>query len=127
MLTIDHVRSMQLQPVRIKDLPAFLAAIEPFARELVEGDIAGALMRQADRVIEATAIGAGIPRADLEDATPDVLIELAVRVVEVNADFFVRRLLPALTAAAERIGATLAPSSMTGLSGFAGPASATGT
>ncbi len=37
----------------------------------------------------------------------DVLAELAAQVLEVNRDFFLRRVLPALTAAAERLNATV--------------------
>lgn len=94
-----------IQPVKVKDLPAFIAAIEPIARELMAGDILAALAKHADRVITATAIGAGVERVWLEEQSPDVLVELAAQVVEVNADFFVRQVIPRITAAAERIAA----------------------
>lgn len=93
-----------MQPVKVKDLPRFLAAIEPIARELAEGDILAALAKHAGHLIEATAIGAGVERAWLDEQTPDVLVELAAKVIDVNADFFVRRVLPIATSAAERIG-----------------------
>jgi hypothetical protein len=86
------------------------------------------LMRHADAVIEATAIGAGCERVWLEDQTPDVLAELAAKVLEVNADFFVRRVLPVMTAADR-----LAQSAQTASGGTSGsppssmPASPTGT
>jgi len=94
-------------PVKVKDLPRFLAAIEPIAQELARGDILAALARHADRVIEATAIGAGVDRAWLEEQTPDVLVDLAAQVLEVNADFFARAVMPRITQAAERIASTL--------------------
>jgi len=96
-------RGIAVTPVLVRDLPRFLKAIEPIAAELASGDIAGALMRHADAVIEATAIGAGVERAWLEDQTPDVLAELAAKVLEVNADFFVRRVLPVIQGAADRL------------------------
>jgi len=92
-----------MKPLKVKDLPAFLAAIEPIAQELMRGDIMAALARHADRVIEATAIGAGVERAWLEEQTPDVLVDLAAKVLEVNADFFARAVLPRLTDAAETL------------------------
>jgi hypothetical protein len=95
---------MKIAPVKVRDLPAFLAAVEPIAKDLAGGDMLAALSRNADALITATAIGAGVERAWLEDQDADVLIDLATRVLEVNADFFVRRLLPKLTAAAESIG-----------------------
>jgi len=105
-----------IAPVKVRDLPRFLQAIEPVAAELAGGDIAGALMRHADAVIEATAIGAGVERAWLDEQTPDVLADLAARVLEVNADFFVRRVLPILTAAADRLMQS-APAAAGGTSG----------
>lgn len=93
----------EIHPVKVKDLPAFLAAVEPIARELAEGDILAALAKHADNVITATAIGANVERAWLEAQTPDVLVDLAAQVLEVNADFFARAVLPKVTAAAESL------------------------
>ncbi len=73
-------------------------------------------MRNIEAVIEATAIGAGVDRAWLEDQTPDVLAELAAKVLEVNTDFFVRRVLPVIQGAADR----LTPSAHTGSGGTSG-------
>jgi hypothetical protein len=92
-----------IQPIKVRDLPRFLKAIEPIAADLATGDLAGALMRHAEAVIEATAIGAGVERAWLEEQTPDVLAELATKVLEVNADFFVRRVLPVIQVTADRL------------------------
>jgi len=102
-MTQHDPRGISVNPVKVRDLPRFLKAIEPMAAELAAGDIAAALMRHADAVIEATAIGAAVERAWLEDQTPDVLAELAARVLEVNADFFFRRVLPAIQGAAHRL------------------------
>lgn len=94
---------IKLTPVKVRDLPRLLAAIEPVARELAAGDVLAALMRQADAVITATAIGAGVERAWLEEQTPDVLADLAARVLEANADFFVHRVMPIITRAADNL------------------------
>lgn len=93
----------KITPVKVRDLPAFLAAVEPIARDLATGDILAALTRNADALITATAIGAGVERAWLEAQDADVLVDLAARVLEVNTDFFVRRVLPKLAAAADRV------------------------
>ncbi|WP_017936973.1 DUF6631 family protein [Zestomonas thermotolerans] len=119
-----------IAPLKVKDLPAFLAAIEPVARELVAGDIFAALAKHADGVIEATAIGARVDRQWLEEQPIDVLVDLAIRVLEVNADFFVRQVLPRITAAAERLAALQAASGSGGTNGSPGSsaqASAIGT
>lgn len=119
----------EIVPIKVRDLPAFVSAVEPIARELAAGDILGALARHADGVIDATAIGAGVDRAWLEDQTPDVLVDLAAQVLEANADFFVHRVLPRLEAAAERLAAMQAATGSGGTSGSCGssaPASTTG-
>jgi len=105
-----------IHPIKVRDLPRFLKAIEPIAAELAAGDIAGALMRHADAVIEATAIGAGVDCAWLEDQTPDVLALLASKVLEVNSDFFVRNVLPVIATTAERIARNI-PTASGGMSG----------
>lgn len=123
------IRGLAIQPVTVGDLPAFLKAIEPVVKELAAGDVLGALMRHADAVIEATAIGAKVDRAWLEQQTPDVLVDLASKVLGVNADFFVRRVLPVIQSAADR----LTQSAQTGSGGTNGlppsstPDSPTGT
>ena len=123
-------RGICIEPIKVRDLPRFLRAVEPIAADLAAGDIAGALMRHADAVIEATAIGAKVDRAWLEQQTPDVLVDLASKVLEVNADFFVRQVLPRITAAAERLAALQAASGSGGTSGLppsSTPDSPTGT
>jgi hypothetical protein len=77
-------------------------------------------------VIEATAIGAGVERAWLEDQTPDVLAELAAKVLEVNTGFFVQRVLPVIQGAADRLAQT-ASGGTSGSPLSSMPDSATGT
>lgn len=124
-ITLDAARAREIQPVRVKDLPAFLAAIEPVAREAIDGDMFAALAKNASKLIEATAIGAGVPRKELDEAGIDVLVVLATRVIEANADFFARSVLPEVAAAAERIEAAFASLSTTGSSRSSTPASTT--
>lgn len=113
-----------MHPIKVKDLPAFLAAIEPIARELAAGDVLAALAKHADRVIEATAIGAGVERAWLEEQDAGTLVDLAAKVIEANADFFVRCVLPKVTAAAERLAA-IASGGTSGSPGSVSPDSTT--
>lgn len=98
-------RVIEVTPVTVRDLPDFLAAIDPVARHLADGDIMGAMARNADSVIEAVRIGSRVERDWLDDQPLDVLARLAVGVIEVNADFFNRHLLPIIEQAADRIEA----------------------
>ena len=105
--TIQHAgREIAISPVKVKHLPAFLAAIEPVVRELGAGaqdDLMGALATHAPNVIEATALGAGVSADWLGEQTPEVLVDLAAAVLEVNMDFFVQVLLPRTVAAMEQL------------------------
>lgn len=115
-----------LTPIKVKDLPAFLTAIEPIARELERGDLLAAIARHAEAVITATAIGAGVERAWLEEQTPDVLVDLAAQVLEANADFFVRHVLPTVERAA-KVMAAIVSGGTSGSPASSPAASATGT
>ena len=103
-----------ITPVKVRNLPAFLRACEPIASALMAGDLQSALLHHADDLITATALGADVDRAWLEDQTAEVLIDLAAQVIEVNIDFFVQTLLPRLNAAADRIESALPAGGMTG-------------
>jgi hypothetical protein len=102
-----------------------LKAIEPVVKELAAGDVLGALMRHADAVIAATAIGAKVDRAWLEQQMPDVLVDLASQVIEANADFFVSRVLLVINQAAERL-ARIASGGTSGSQGLSAQGSTTG-
>ena len=63
----------------------------------------------------------------LEAREADELIALAAAVMEANADFFVRRVMPALETATSRIAAAIVSGGTPGSPGSSEPASATGT
>lgn len=87
-----------LKPVRVGDLPAFLQAIAPlfavFSKEqpVAEKDIITVMGCNLESFVTAVQIGSRADRAWLEDQSVDVLMELAAKVLEVNADFFGRAL-----------------------------------
>lgn len=93
-------RTFTIEPVRVKNLPQFLAALDPVVREVAAGDVIGAVTKHTAGMIEATAIGAGADRAWLGEQDAEVLVTLAAAVVQVNADFFVQRVMPRLEEAA---------------------------
>ena len=106
MPTVDEILAA-IRPVKVRHLPAFLAACEPLAARLMAGDIAGAFVQHADNLIDATALGADVDRAWLDDQDAAALMDLAFKVVEVNADFFARTLLPKIANAAGKIEAAM--------------------
>lgn len=112
--TIQHNGvDIVVTPVKVKNLPAFLAAIEPVVRQLgassagatgAKDDLLLALATHAPNVIKATAVGAGVEEKWLGEQTTEVLVDLATAVLEVNMDFFVQVLLPRVTAAIGPLG-----------------------
>jgi DNA replicative helicase MCM subunit Mcm2 (Cdc46/Mcm family) len=111
-LTIDG-RSITIAPIKIRQLPAFVRAVEPVAKALAHGDVLAAMAQHAEALIEAVCIGAGVERAWLEEREVDVLVELAAEVIEVNADFFVQRILPKIETASGAISSLSLPAAST--------------
>lgn len=102
-------REVAVTPIRVRELPAFAAAVEPMLHEIASGTgVAELMTRDVESLIKAVVIGARLERAFVDDLELDELLNLAAAVLEVNADFFVRRLAPALNLAVERIGARVA-------------------
>jgi len=96
-------RAVAVTPVRVAELPAMLRACEPIFAQLAGGDVAAALLHNPDAAIAAIAVGARLARADIDALALDELIELGGAVLQVNADFFARRLAPAFVAASARV------------------------
>lgn len=87
-----------------------LRACEPIFGALADGDLLAALLADPDSVIAAVAVGARLPRAEVDALDTAELVELGGAVMQVNADFFARRLAPAFVAASQRVAAALAGS-----------------
>ncbi len=92
---------LSLTPIKTRELPAMMRAIAPILAEIQSGDILGALATNADSMVEAVSIGSRKPREWVDELDLDDLVAVAGAVLEVNADFFVRAVLPMLTQAVE--------------------------
>ena len=99
---------IDLSPLKVGELPAFARAVQPLAARLsASPDWLALLADHGEAVIEAIAIASRRPRDWVASLDLDEAVRLAESVFEVNADFFIRRLLPSVTQAAARIGQTL--------------------
>ena len=94
---------LSLTPIKTRELPAMMRAIAPILAEIQSGDILGALAANADSMVDAVSIGSRKPREWVDELDLDDLVTLAGGVVESNADFFVRRVMPILTTAIESV------------------------
>lgn len=110
-------KSVTVAPLRVRQIPPFLRAAGPAAQALFGGDLAGALAVHGEALIESMAVATHEPAAWLGDLEADEFLRLVGEVVEVNADFFARRVTPALDATVTKLtsaltlGATPSPSS----------------
>lgn len=90
--------TLHLKPLKVGQLPAFLRAIRPVLPQLSGASIhwLGLLGEHGDDLLSAMAIAVSKPRAWVDDLAADEAILLAAKVVEVNADFFTRTVIPKL-------------------------------
>lgn len=120
-LTIAGV-ALEVGPLRVRQIPSFARAIAPAAGLLFAGDILAAVAEHGESLITAMAVATGMEEEWLGGLTADEFLEIAAAVVEVNADFFVQRVVPMMTGLADRLmpeatgtaatpGATPSPSS----------------
>jgi hypothetical protein len=99
---------VDIMPLKVGQLPAFARALKPISgsiEAMFNGTgfdlvaFMGLIAENGENVVQAVSIASGVPVEQLNDATPDELIELAAVVLKVNADFFKGRLTPAILAA----------------------------
>jgi hypothetical protein len=110
-ITLSTGRTFEVTPIRVRELGAFMAAIRPIADALASGaNIVEMLTDHATDIVTATAIGLRIDRAELDDWALDDLARAAGVVAEVNADFFARRVMPALAQATQAMSDRVAGS-----------------
>ena len=95
---------LELTPLKVGDVPAFARAVQPVAASLsASPDWLALLAEHGEAVIDAVAIASRRPPEWVTNLALDDAVRLAEAVFEVNADFFIQRVLPSLTEAATRI------------------------
>lgn len=121
-------KDLAILPLRVRQIPAFTRYVSPVIAPLAGGDLLTAIATGGDDLVRAVAVATGESEDWLADLYPDDFLAITTAVVEVNADFFARRVLPALTAATETTLATLGvtPSPNSARAGIA-PTTASGT
>lgn len=105
-------RDIAVRPLTPRQLPRFIAAIRPLQGALAGrslDELAGAGLvelaaEHAEAVIAAVAIATRQDEAVIGDELDLAeLLDLAAAVIEVNADFFARRVVPTVTATVDRL------------------------
>ena len=90
--------TLAIKPLKVGQMPAFLRAISPVMQHLTRAEIDWLALfgEQGDDLLAAIAIAVAKPRQWVDDLAADEAILLAAKVIEVNADFFTRTVLPKL-------------------------------
>lgn len=90
--------TVRITPLKVGQLPGFLRAITPLMQQVTSADIdwLSILGERGEDLLSAIAIALGKPRAWVDELAADEAILLAAKVIEVNADFFTRTVMPRL-------------------------------
>ena len=90
--------TLAIKPLKVGQMPALLRAISPVMQHLTRAEIDWLTLfgEQGDDLLAAIAIAVAKPRQWVDDLAADEAILLAAKVIEVNADFFTRTVLPKL-------------------------------
>lgn len=96
-LVIDG-EPLAIKPLKVGQMPAFLRAITPVMQQIGGDGIDWLTLfgERGDDLLTAVSIAIGKPRAWVDELAADEAILLAAKVIEVNADFFTRTVLPRL-------------------------------
>ena len=96
-LTVNG-ETLAIKPLKVGQMPAFLRTISPVMQHLSRTEIDWLTLfgERGDDLLSAIAIAVGKPRQWVDDLAADDAILLAAKVIEVNADFFTRTVMPKL-------------------------------
>lgn len=99
---------LELTPIRLGELPRLLATVRPIASKLAEDpDWIALLSEHGQTVLDLLVITTRRDRAWVEALSLEEAVQVAAAAFEVNADFFVARVVPAIHAATSQLGPKL--------------------
>ena len=107
--------NLTIKPFKLGELPKVFKAIDPISKALFEAIsksgnqvemITGLVANGGENLIDLMVIGSKQSREWVEDLELDEGIELFGAILEVNASFFVQKVLPNLNKKMEAIGQT---------------------
>ena len=90
--------TIAIAPLKVGQLPAFLRVISPVMAQLSAPQIDWLALfgERGDDLLNAIGIAVKKPREWVDDLAADDALLLAAKVMEVNADFFTRTVIPKL-------------------------------
>jgi hypothetical protein len=106
-IVVIRQRNVKISCITMKNLTAFAAACSPFIdafKKPVRPDPYKLLCEYPNELMRAVTFVSDVDIAYLEELHPDEMLQIVEPVIEMNSDFFIRRLLPALVTLMESIG-----------------------
>lgn len=98
--------TIDLVPLKVGELPIFARAVRPIASKIGPApDWLSLLAEDGDAVLLALSIACRRPQEWVSSLALDDAIRLAEAVFEVNADFFIRHVVPEIMRVSQSIGA----------------------
>jgi hypothetical protein len=98
-----------ISPLRVAELPSFIAAIQPVIASGID-DVQAALLKHPNPTLDAIAIAARMERSEVDQLGLDDLLVLGAACIEVNVDFFTQTLAPLIETLGDQISDSLAGS-----------------
>lgn len=99
-VTLNDGREIGVLPLRLGQVPAFVKASKAVAPYLFVADYMVVLNDHPQDAAEMIVVATALSADQAADLWQDEAVRLLTAIYEVNADFFVQRLRPAMTAAA---------------------------
>lgn len=104
-------KNIEIKTMKVKQLSATIKAIQPFAAAFKAQrdsfDAAEIVMSHTDSVVDLVVILTGETKEFVEELGIDELVIIFTKLVEVNLDFFIQKVLPLLSGAMGRLSAGL--------------------
>lgn len=100
-----------LSAMKIGQIPKFTRIIRPIVPEvsgknLDQNTILDLIADHGESIIEAVAVATNLPINTVQLIDPDDFVDIVFLVIEVNADFFAKRLAPMMQSIPERMQAS---------------------
>lgn len=102
---------LTITPLKVGQIPKFLRAIRPLIEDInpnvsatAEAEFLGMIAEHGERLIEAASIATGQSIDWLSEGDADEFGVLVKAIIEVNSDFFTRKVAPLLQAATKPNG-----------------------
>jgi hypothetical protein len=91
-----HNETLMLVPLKVGQIPPFVRALSPILQQMQGKDVDWLMLlgERGEEILDAISIACGQPRTWVNQLEADEALLLGAKLVEINADFFTRQVLP---------------------------------